>query len=181
MYVVVPKEFDLVTYAVDTWIHRRQHVATGSTQKERARNEGEYMGYLKGFAEVLALRLTEARAYRLPNEKMIAMVEPYDVEKFLKQAVLKHGETIGSVPKGNSDQIKKELADQEFSGWLNAEIAELIFPADMREREQERHRKAVLKGTEEARPEDAGWLQEELNRQNELADRLRGIYTQVKA
>lgn len=181
MYTVKPESYSPTHFIVQKWIQLQSLAIRAGNQKETARAEGERFGIIRGMGEGLSAYLTEERCKRLSKWDYVGMVDTHDCEKFLRDAVLAYETSYGELPASKKD-ITNEMqaeADRKFFEWFNAAVENLIMPYELKESEENRHRKAVMEGTEKPVPEDVLWLEAALEAQSQTADRLRDLYSAI--
>jgi hypothetical protein len=149
--------------------HRNGTMVLGSRKVDEARHDGWIEGYREMFAEVFCSEVNKRRFERLTAWESIPIMvgtESRGALQLLDQIWSKHVE----------ERPVKEKTDWDaFYSDVEALVQNYAWSEEIAGQERDRHRQAVLNGTEPPTEDDIAWLTEEQGKASDEARRLAAI------
>jgi hypothetical protein len=179
MEVLNTEEFDMIVDTAMYWITHDKRVRLGKTKVDDASAGGEEYGFKQGMATAIGFMVTAERIKAFPNLNPIPHCTTHEVVSKLFAPMLEERERM--LPKGHrhTQGIARELAIQ-LESICQRELEALIRPVVWLLHEAERHRRAVLDGTEAPTKDDEKWLIAHLQEQRDKSTSLEHLLTQAR-
>jgi hypothetical protein len=159
MYVVSADNFDPVRHLINEAVFHVRLSPSATTQKAQAKAEGAMQGELDGLAEGVLTLLTRQRCDRYVAWGSVPMVEKHHVLNLFKRLNKCWEDLMNEpVPEGTTDYQQRKAMEPKFWEYVDEQLTEIAFPQALEEQEFDRHRQAVLDGTEQPYESDREWL-----------------------
>jgi hypothetical protein len=157
MEVLNAEEFDMIVDTAMYWITHDKRVRLGKTKVDDASATGEEYGFKTGMATAIGFMVTAERIKAWPNINPMPHCTTHEIVSKVFAPMVEERERM--LPQGHrhTQGVARELAIQ-LESICQRELEALIRPAEWLFHEIERHRKAVLDGTEAPTKDDEKWL-----------------------
>ena len=154
----------------------KTYVASATTKRDQAKMEGIYAGTQMGLADGVA-----AYANHLRHEAIKKVANPADPRAILVPNVYGHTmrRWLTDVKKWWDDGEWAGKTDTEFFTEVERQFNDLVFDESFQEQLKLTRQQSVRSGYLRPGPEDAWWIEEELNAINAVAAPLRKLYEEV--
>lgn len=175
-FISIDSDFNPALYLVNNFLQTKDRVHTGLNNREQDKVDAKRNGYTVGVCEGIAAIVGGARANRYSKSPRIILPSARDVEtKILFFAVELNEEMMGQMPARTPHEEAQKVREAMMRK-IHEHIIQFTFPPEMEDEEMERHKAAVMNGTEQPTEDDYGWMQAELQKIEADAERLRSLY-----
>ena len=183
MMTVNPVGYSQMGWLLSEWItlHSHNSPLSGHTQKDQARREGHKSGMSEGAGIGIAAYVNLCRVQYFDKWQYVPVVTGLDVVQDVLRPALKRWNEMKeelaatSYATAKEDRAAMSQAQQDWERYAVDLINQLAIPDALEEQEKNRHRSAVLQGTEDATEEDRSWIEEHAAKAKATADRITAL------
>lgn len=163
--VTNPAQYDPALAVLADMFRDSKKAIIGSTQKDRARTEGERNGVREGRLDGLAAILNDRRAKRYSDMTHLPILIGHDLVR--PYALFeKRFQADGAI----EDRTERDKSEAEMWEWIKTTLDAITFDASLEKDRLEERKRAVKAGEVDPDESDLPWLDEELKQAMEFAE-----------